>query len=258
MVSNNNNNKAPDNLLGKLRELDTQYAEISNQLLDPEVLADHRRVRELAKKRAALEPIINDYRAYGAALEQLKELRAIVDHDADPQLVELAREELPALEARAGELLDAVQKRLITADDQAVGSIILEVRAGVGGDEAAIWAGDLLNMYRRFAAEKGWQVEDIQFSTGPAGPECGYKLAILRISGDAVWSQLGYEGGTHQVKRVPVTEAQGRVHTSTDDHDRPGTRRTERQQGGDRRTPDPPAHGPRGAHPGHQEPVAEP
>ncbi len=105
MVSNN---KAPDNLLGKLRELDAQYADISNQLLDPEVLADHRRVRELAKKRAALEPIINDYRAYGGALEQLKELRAIIDHDADPQLVELAREELPALEARAGELLDAV------------------------------------------------------------------------------------------------------------------------------------------------------
>ena len=212
MVSNNN---APENLLGKLRELDAQYAGISNQLLDPEVLADHRRVRALAKKRAALEPIINDYRAHSGALEQLKELQTIINHDADPQLVELAREELPALEARTGQLLDAVQKRLVTADDQAVGSIILEVRAGVGGDEAAIWAGDLLNMYRRFAAEKGWQVEDIQFSTGPAGPECGYKLAILRISGNAVWAQLGYEGGTHQVKRVPVTEAQGRVHTST-------------------------------------------
>ena len=201
-----------DNLIRKLEELDAQFGDLSRQLLDPEVLGDHRAVRQLSIKRAAIEPLISEYRAYRGALDEARQMRAVIDDGSDPELVELAREELPDLEATARRLIESIQKQLVTADDQAVGSIILEVRAGVGGDEAAIWAGDLLTMYRRFAAQKGWTVEDLHLAGGDAG---GHKLAIVSIGGEAVWAQLGYEGGTHQVKRVPATEAQGRVHTST-------------------------------------------
>ncbi|MCI0677378.1 MAG: PCRF domain-containing protein [Phycisphaerales bacterium] len=201
-----------DNLIRKLDELDAQYTALSHQLIDPNILVDHRQVRALSIKKAAIEALVSDYRAYREAHREIDSLRAVIDEGKDDDLIELAREELPGLEERAAELISAIQKRLVTADDQSVGSIILEVRAGVGGDEAGIWAGDVVNMYKKFAALRGWQVEDLQFSPAEHG---GFKNAVMSISGEGVWSQLGYEGGTHQVKRVPATEAQGRVHTST-------------------------------------------
>lgn len=202
-----------DNLIRKLQEIDAQHAALSEQLVDPAVLADHRQVRALSIKKAAIEPLVNEYRAYRAAMAHVDELEAILhDPQADPELAELAREELPEARAKAEALIGSIQKRLVTAEDQAVGSVILEVRAGVGGDEAAIWAGDLVNMYKRYAATRGWHMEDLQFSPGEHG---GFKQAVMSISGEGVWAALGYEGGTHQVKRVPATEAQGRVHTST-------------------------------------------
>ncbi|MHC4414050.1 MAG: peptide chain release factor 1 [Planctomycetota bacterium] len=202
----------PDNTIRKLEELDAQYEDLGSQLLDPQTLTDHRRVRELSVKRAAIEPLVSQYRAYRATIRQAAEAHAVLEDGSDPELAELAREELPELRARAQALLQSVQRRLVTADERAVGSIILEVRAGVGGDEAALWAGDLVTMYRRRAAEKGWTIEDIQFSAAEMG---GYKLAIIRVGGEGVFSELGYESGTHQVKRIPATEAQGRIHTST-------------------------------------------
>ena len=201
-----------DNLIRKLDELDQQHRALEAQLIDPAVLTDHRLVRSLSIKKAAIEPLVRDYRAYRFAQEQGEELRRVIDENADPDLVELAHAEVIELQERAASLLASIQKRLVTAEDQAVGSIILEVRAGVGGDEAGIWAGDLVNMYKRYAASRGWSVEDLQFSPAEHG---GFKQAVMSIGGEGVWSQLGYEGGTHQVKRVPATEAQGRVHTST-------------------------------------------
>jgi peptide chain release factor 1 len=201
-----------DNLLRKLDDLDQQYTAIEAQLLDPNVLADHRQVRALSIKKAALEPIVSDYREYREAVRDAEELRNVIEENSDPELVHIAEEEIPALEERAANLIESIQTRLVTADDQAVGSVILEVRAGVGGDEAGIWVGDLVNMYRRFAALRGWQAEELQLSPAEHG---GFKQAIFNFSGEGVWSQLGYEGGTHQVKRVPATEAQGRIHTST-------------------------------------------
>jgi peptide chain release factor 1 len=208
-----------DNLIRKLDALDAQHQQLAEQLLDPNILVDHRKVRALSTKKAAIEPLVNDYRAYRSALNQIDELESLMatstqraSTEDDRELVELAREELPILRERAEKLIASIQKRLVTADEQRVGSIILEIRAGVGGDEAGIWAGDLLNMYRRFAASRGWEVEELQLSPAEHG---GFKQAIISISGEGVWSQLGYEGGTHQVKRVPATEAQGRVHTST-------------------------------------------
>ena len=201
-----------DNLLRKLDELAARYEELSSELLDPETLQDHRKVRTLSIKRAAIEPLVTEYRAFRETQHQIEELRTVISDDSDPELVALAREELPEQEAQAKRLIEAVQKRLVHADDQSVGSIILEIRAGVGGDEAGIWAGDLTEMYRRFATEKKWSVEDIQSSPAEMG---GFKQRIFIIRGEGVWAQLGYEGGTHQVKRIPATESQGRIHTST-------------------------------------------
>jgi len=203
---------ANENLIRKLQELDGQYEQLGRQLLDPQVLSDHRQVRTLSIKRAALESVVSDYRAYCRAIEQAEELQAVLDEASDPELSELAREELPSVRHKARQLLESVQQRLLTAEDRAVSSVILEVRAGVGGDEAALWAGDLLEMYRRFATIKGWGFEEIACHGAESG---GNKLAIVRVSGEGVWAELGYEGGTHQVKRVPATEAQGRIHTST-------------------------------------------
>ncbi len=201
----------PENLIRKLDELSDQYDDLGRRLIEPETLADHRRVRDLSIKRAAIEPVVTAYRAYQDATKQADELEELLAGD-DPELAELARQELPGLRTRSRAMIESVKRRLVTADDRSVGSIILEIRPGVGGDEAAIWAGDLASMYRRFAAAKGWSVEELQAHGAEQG---GYKLATLRIGGEGVFSELGYEGGTHQVKRIPATEAQGRVHTST-------------------------------------------
>jgi len=200
------------NLLRKLDELDAQYENFSDQLVDPDVLADHRQVRSLSIRRAALEPIVKAYREYQSLCTQIDEHHAIIETGDDRDLIELAREELPALEEQRDATIEQIQKRLVTADEQAISSIILEIRAGVGGDEAALFAGDLIAMYEKFAMSKDWSVEWMQSSPAEVG---GYKHATINISGESVWAQLGYEGGTHQVKRVPATEAQGRVHTST-------------------------------------------
>jgi peptide chain release factor 1 len=202
----------PENLTARLEEMDEQYEALSRELLDPAVMADHRKVRSLSIRRAALEPIVGDFRAFRDAAEQIDELESVLSEGDDPELAELAREELPSLRDRATDLIDTLQRRLVMTDDQSVGAVILEVRAGVGGDEAGLWAGDLVEMYRRYAAEKRWTVDEIDVSPADQG---GFKQAILSIDGDGAWSHLGYEGGTHQVKRVPATEAQGRIHTST-------------------------------------------
>jgi peptide chain release factor 1 len=203
---------APDKLIKKLQELDAQYQALDRELLLPEVQADHRRVREISVKRAAIEPLVHDFRAYRREVREVEDLQELLAQGADADLAELARQELPGRQARARQMLESIQRQFVTAADRAVGSIILELRAGVGGDEAGIWAGDLVEMYRRYAAGQGWEFTDLQLSPSEAG---GFKSAIVRIAGPGVWSVLGYEGGTHQVKRVPATEAQGRVHTST-------------------------------------------
>lgn len=199
------------NLIRKLHELSDQFEAIGSELLDPQVLMDHKKVRTLSIKRAAIEPLVTDYRSYLSLQEQILQTQQLIDEAEDDELVKLAREELPMLRSESEQLMDDIQKRLVTAEDQVVGSVILEIRAGVGGDEAGIWAGDLLSMYQRFADEKRWAFEIMQASPSEMG---GFKQVVANVSGDGVWAQLGYEGGTHQVKRVPATEAQGRVHTS--------------------------------------------
>jgi peptide chain release factor 1 len=132
--------------------------------------------------------------------------------DSDPAMQELAVAERGELEERAGRLLEELKGELVTSDDRQVGSVILEIRAGVGGDEAALWAGDLLLMYERYAGRHGWKWEVMDAGGAEVG---GVRQAVVNVRGDGVWLGMGYEGGTHCVKRVPATETQGRVHTST-------------------------------------------
>ena len=187
-------------------------ANSTKELEDPEVLADHRQVRSRNIKRAALDPLVTEYRKYLDLRSEIDEFEQTVLDGSDEELTQFARAELPDLHKKAELIVTSIQCRLVNADDDAIGSVILEVRAGVGGDEAALWAGDLLEMYRRYAADRKWTVKELELSPGDHG---GFKCIVLQIEGDGVWTMLGFEGGTHQVKRVPATETQGRVHTST-------------------------------------------
>jgi peptide chain release factor 1 len=203
----------PESVLSKLEELDAQFAQIERDLESPEIAADHTRLRDLSIKRAALAPVVDGYRAFKSLSAEIEEMRGAIDAGEDPELVELAREELPSLESRAREQIEQVKAQLVTADDRKVGSVILEVRAGTGGDEAGLWARDLLEVYTRYAAAKGWKVEEMDLDADPSVG--GVRKATVTITGEGVWSELSFEAGVHSVKRVPATESQGRIHTST-------------------------------------------
>lgn len=200
------------NLIAKLDELAAQFVELDGQLQDPAVVSDHEKVRTLSVKRSALAGLVQKYRQWQALIGQAAEHEQIIADNEDAELVELAKSELPDLQQQAETLLEEVSNELVTADDQAVGAVILEVRAGTGGDEAALWAGDLLEMYQEYARQRRWKFEVMDFSPGDQG---GIRSAVVSVKGDAVWQGLGYESGVHCVKRVPATETQGRVHTST-------------------------------------------
>ncbi len=196
----------------RLDQMLRQFHELESKLADPQVLCEHQKVAEISRQRAALEPVVAQYRAYKNTLAEAQGVRQLLAQETEADLRAMAEQELPPLEQKARDLLEQIKGDLVTTEDRQIGSVILEVRAGVGGDEAAIWAGDLLGMYERYAVEKGWKWEPIEFSPSEMG---GCKSAMACIRGEGVWMHLGYEGGTHCVKRVPATEAQGRVHTST-------------------------------------------
>lgn len=200
------------NLRSKLEELDGSYAELGRQLEDPAVLGDHRRVASISIKRAAIAPVVEGFRAYAALCAEAVELGEAIGGD-DEELAAFAREELPGVESRANETVERIKQTLVTSDDLSVGSVILEIRAGTGGDEAALWARDLLGVYTRYASAKGWSVEELDLTTDASLG--GIKHAVLNFKGEGVWQQLSFESGVHSVKRVPETETQGRVHTST-------------------------------------------
>ncbi len=193
-----------ENVVEKLREISNQHADLAAKLLDVEVLSDHRKVTSLSIKKAAIAPLVKQFESYESTLSQEQECEELLAGD-DAELAAMAKEELPEINSKLSQLTESIQKQLVTADEQSIGSVILEVRAGVGGDEASIWAGDLKDMYKRFAGIRGWKIDDMG----------GSKDIILNIAGEGVWTNLGFECGTHQVKRVPATETQGRIHTST-------------------------------------------
>ena len=194
----------------KLEALAERREEVSRLLADPGVLADNAQFRTLSKEYAQLEPVtraLHDYDDAGRALAAARELAAA----GDAEMAELAREEVDALETRRTELEGALHLLLIPQDPRDDANIFLEVRAGTGGDEAAIFAGDLFRMYARYAETQRWRVEILDESEGEHG---GYKKIVARIEGAGAYSKLKFESGAHRVQRVPETEAQGRIHTS--------------------------------------------
>ncbi|MHC4996809.1 MAG: peptide chain release factor 1 [Planctomycetota bacterium] len=198
-------------LIDRLGQILEQLHDYDAQLVDPAVASDPQKMIAVSRKRAAIEPLCRQFERYRALGEEAEELESMLQ-DSDEEIRQMAKDELPAARQAAAELLEQIKGDLVTSDDRAVGSVILEVRAGVGGDEAGIWAGDILEMYERYAAAKGWKWEPMDFAAADMG---GCKSATVSVSGENVWQHLGYEGGTHCVKRVPATESQGRVHTST-------------------------------------------
>jgi peptide chain release factor 1 len=201
-----------DPLLTKLDELDRHYRETAERMNDPAVACDPGRIVALAKEHSRLAKVIEPYRAYLRLAAQRDEARSLLDDpDSDAELRLLAEAELAELGDRAEEALEDVKGRLVMSDEEEIGSVMLEVRAGTGGEEAALFAGDLLGMYRRYAERRGWKLEILSASPTDMG---GFREVIANITGESVWSRLGYEGGGHRVQRVPKTESQGRIHTS--------------------------------------------
>ena len=194
----------------KLQNLCERHHEISALLSEPETQANQNKFRALSQEYAQISPLVECYKRYETLLESLEAAKEMAN-DSDPEMRELAREEIKDTEAQIENLETELQVLLLPKDPNDTRNIFLEVRAGTGGDEAAIFSGDLARMYQRYAERKGWQTEIISESEGEHG---GYKEVILRVSGRDVYSQLKFESGTHRVQRVPETESQGRIHTS--------------------------------------------
>jgi len=199
-----------DSIRNKLERLVERHEEVSGLLADPQIIDDNDKFRELSMEYAKLEPVVARYRDYQKLLAERVNAQEMVDGQ-DPELRELGREEMSSLDERMGRESDELARLLLPKDARDESNIYLEVRAGTGGDEAAIFAGDLFRMYSRFAEKQGWRVEILSESSGEHG---GYKEVISRVVGRGAFSRLKFEAGTHRVQRVPATEAQGRIHTS--------------------------------------------
>ena len=198
--------------LARLDELDARYDAVTHQMNDPEAATNATRIVKLAKELAALKRVVEPYREYRRVRVQIEEAEGLLaDQQGDADLRELAYAELPELKQRAAAIMDALIDDLIVGDDANVDSIIMEVRAGTGGEEAALFAGSLFDMYSRYANARGFKLEVLDMSPSDLG---GYKEIIFNVKGPGVYTHFGYEGGGHRVQRVPVTEAQGRIHTS--------------------------------------------
>jgi peptide chain release factor 1 len=198
-------------VLQKLAAIELRFEELTTQLSDPAVASSGERFKKVSKERAGLEPTVTALRAYRALAKDVEDNRALLgDRDAD--LREMAKEELAGLEPRVGPAEEQLKALLVPRDPNDDKDVILEVRAGAGGDEAGLFAAELLRSYLRYAERKGWKAEMADSSPGALG---GVKEATVTISGDAVYSWLKHESGVHRVQRVPATEAQGRIHTST-------------------------------------------
>ncbi len=199
-------------LLDKLDDLEKRFQQIEKEMNSPEIASVPEKIVKLSKEHGKLAQIINPYRKYLEIDEQINQARSIIDDESsESEFKELAYEELKELEAQKRDVFEEIKSALVTSDDQSITSIILEIRAGTGGEEAALFAGDLMGMYQRLADRKGFKVEILDASPTDMG---GFREIIMNISGQGVYSVFGYEGGGHRVQRVPKTEAQGRIHTS--------------------------------------------
>lgn len=200
-------------LLNKLKSVEQTFNELNRRLADPDIATNHTEFQRVAKSRSSLEEVVNTYEAWKTTESELAGARQVLKEAAsDPELQEMAALEVEELAAKLEQLETRLTVLLLPRDPNDDKNIMLEIRAGTGGDEASIWAGDLVRMYSRYAETQNWKVKLVSESLAEMG---GFKEAILEIQGDQVYSKLKFEAGVHRVQRVPVTEAGGRVHTST-------------------------------------------
>ncbi len=195
--------------LEKLKSIEARYEELEEMLCQPDVLADSKRMLQMTRERSDVSDLVAAYREYTAVTRKLAEDREAL---ADPDLRALVEEEIPELEAKASVLEKDIELLLLPRDPNDSRNTIFEIRSGTGGEEAALFAADLFRMYSRYAEKRGWRIEIMSTSEASGG---GLKEVIALVSGDKIYSQLRFEGGVHRVQRVPATETQGRIHTST-------------------------------------------
>ena len=200
-------------LVARLEAATASFRNLERQLADPDVAADPTRLEKIARERARLEPLVLDFEKLQALESEQQQSRDLLKESrGDAAMEELAQEELASLNSRHPELTEKLTLDLLPRDPRDERSVMLEIRAGAGGDEACIWAGDLARMYERYSQKLGWTVQPISSNEADLG---GFRELILSVKGDSVFSQLKFEAGVHRVQRVPATESQGRVHTST-------------------------------------------
>ena len=199
-------------MLDRLDRIEQRYQEIERQMSRPEVASDLKQLQELAQERAGLEEVVAKYREYKATLKSLAETRAMLDDGLDKEMAELVKQEVISLESRQAGLLDELKIALLPKDPNDEKDIIVEIRAGAGGEEAGLFAADLFRMYSRYAQLKGWKIDVISVNESGIG---GIREVIFEVKGRGAYSRLKYESGVHRVQRVPTTESSGRIHTST-------------------------------------------
>ncbi len=199
-----------DSIRLKLESVRDRFEEIAGLLADPDVIADQNQFRDLSREYSRVEPVVKSFQQYEAILADIAAAEEMAN-DADEEVREMGQDELASLEERRETLLLDLQKALIPPDPFDDSNVYLEIRAGTGGDEAAIFAGDLFRMYSKYAETARWQIEILSAREGEHG---GYKEIISRVTGDGIYAKLKFESGAHRVQRVPATESQGRIHTS--------------------------------------------
>lgn len=198
-------------LLEKYESIRHRFEEVQQQITDPAVIADMKRYVKLNQEYKSLEKLLNAFKEYKSMVDNIQSGKEILAEESDEELREMAREEMEIAEERIPEMERKIKLLLVPADPEDSKNAILEIRAGTGGDEASIFAGDLFRMYSKFCEKKGWRLEVTNVNEGTAG---GYKEIVANVSGEGVYGILKYESGVHRVQRVPQTETQGRVHTS--------------------------------------------
>jgi|YNPBryantNP2012_1023418.scaffolds.fasta_scaffold12258_3 peptide chain release factor 1 len=201
-----------ESLLDKLDKVEARYDELTRLMADPAIAQDYARVTEYAREQAELEEIVAAYRGYKSTSRELQEIEALLAEESDPELKALAGEEAARLESQLNALQDKLYNLLLPKDPRDRRDVIVEIRAGAGGEEAGLFAADLYRMYTRYAERQGWETE--LFSSHPTGIG-GFKEVMFYVRGRGAFSRLKFESGVHRVQRVPITESSGRIHTST-------------------------------------------
>jgi peptide chain release factor 1 len=202
---------ANNTILERLKGVKTRFVEVGELLTKSDVLSDMERYIKLNKEYKDLQPIIESYERYKLALSNIASTRELLSSEKDDEMREMAKAELEELNSRIPEMEEEIKMLLIPVDPEDEKNAVIEIRAGTGGDEASIFAGDLFRMYTKYFEQKGWKAEINRYSEGTAG---GYKEIVVSVSGDGVYGTMKYESGVHRVQRVPQTETQGRIHTS--------------------------------------------